>query len=149
MSAAPEGSSGPPRKPPGVRIALLAGVVVVVFLAGIGVGLLIGVSSIPTIQVTPSVVFIGDQAGNSSTSTSCNGGSQTSFNGYFECAVSVACSQSGPGNMIIENASAPGASDFVVTPTLPQNLPCDSQDNLRAAGQLGYRGSVTIYINLP
>jgi len=56
--------------------------------------------------------------------------------------------QSGPGNFIILNASAPAASNFVVPPALPQNLPCNSEVNLQVAGQLGYTGSVTIYLNV-
>jgi hypothetical protein len=148
MSAASEIPHGESDKPQAVRIALLVGIVVVVFVAGIGVGLLIEGSSIPKIQVSPTIVFIGAEAGNSSTSTSCNGGGQTSFNGYFECTVSVACIQSGPVNFIIQNASAPAASNFVVTPSLPRNLPCDSQVNLQVAGQLGYTGSVTVYLDV-
>jgi len=122
--------------------------VVIVFLAGIGIGLLIEESEIPTIQVSPSIVAIGNEAGNSSTSTSCDGGGQTSLNGYFDCAVWVSCIQNGPGHFIIQNASAPAASNFVVTPALPQNLPCDSHVNLQVAGQLGYTGSVTVYLDV-
>ena len=135
-------------RPRGVRIAILAGVVILVFAAGVGVGILISASVSPVIRVTPVLDFIGHDAQNTSTSSSCVGGSESSFDGYFECTLTVACSQSGPGNFIIQNASAPAASNLVVTPTLPRNLPCASSDSFQVAGELGYTGSVTIYVDI-
>ena len=130
------------------RIVVLAGVLVVVFLAGIGVGVLLEETALPFVQVTTNVSLIGSSAGSVWSSSSCSGGSQQSFNGYFSCSVYVVCRQTGPGNYIINNASAPGASDFVVTPALPQNLACNSSDTLQVSGQLGYSGSVTVYLDV-
>jgi hypothetical protein len=145
-------SSGEPnsklQKPQGVRIAVLVVVAVVVFVAGVGVGVLLEESSLPTIRVTPSIAFIGLESQNVSSSSSCDGGSQSSFNGYFECSVTAGCAESGPGNFVIQNASAPAASNLAVTPTLPQLLWCNSAGNYRIAGQLGYTGSVTIYLEV-
>lgn len=135
-------------RPRGIRLAILAGVVIVVFVAGVGVGVLLSTSGLPVIRVSPVIAIIGDEAQNTSTSSSCVGASQSSFDGYFDCAVTVACSQSGPGNFIVQNASAPAASNLVVTPTLPRNLPCSSSDSFRIAGELGYSGSVTIYLDI-
>jgi hypothetical protein len=148
MAATSREPNSKPQKPQGIRIAILIAVVVVVFFAGLGVGVLLEQASLPTIRVTPSVEFIGYDSQNVSFSSSCTGGSQSSFNGYFECGVTVACAESGTGNLIVQNASAPAASNLVVTPNLPRNLPCDSQDDFQVAGQLGYTGSVTIYFEV-
>jgi hypothetical protein len=135
-----------PSKPRGIRIAVLAVIIVVVFVAGVGVGVLVEQTSLPTIHVTPSVAIIGLESRNVSSSSSCDGGSQTSFNGYFVCTVTLACVESGPGNFEVQNASAPAATNLAVTPTLPQLLFCNSPGDYRIAGQLGYTGSVTIYL---
>jgi len=137
-----------PRRHRQVRIAVLTGVVAAVFLAGIGVGALVEETQLPIIQVTPNLVLLGLWDGNVTFSSSCNGGSQSSFNGYFECTVTLACIQTGPGNFAVQNASAPAASNLAVTPTLPHLLWCNSAGDYRIAGQLGYTGSVTVYLTV-
>jgi hypothetical protein len=132
-----------PRKRARSRIAVWAIVLVVVFVAGIAVG-----AFALSVWVTPRVVVVGLEAANTTESSTCWGGPQWSFDGYFHCSVTLACSEAGPGNFLLLNLSAPGASNLAVTPQLPISIHCDASATLDVAGQLGYSGSVTIFLDV-
>lgn len=117
--------------------------VVVVFVAGIAVGVLT-----LSVSVTTRVVIIGLEGDNTTESDSCGGAPQWSFDGYFHCSVTLECDESGPGNFLLQNVSAPGSSNLAVTPPTPINIPCDSSATFVVAGQLGYSGQVTIFLDV-
>jgi len=122
---------------------VLAVVIVVVFLAGVAVGIFA-----LSVAVTPKIVVTGYEAGNTTESSTCGGLPQWSFDGYFHCSVTLSCTETGPGNFLLLNVSAPGSSNLEVNSPLPINIPCDSSATFDVAGQLGYSGSVTIFLDV-
>ena len=130
------------RDPVRVRLSTLVAILIVVFLAGIGTGTLA-----LSVRVTPNVVAVGATAVVSLQSP-CDGWPQWSFDGYFSCAVTVSCAVAYESGYAVSNASAPGTSNFVVTPSLPVSIDCAAPSTIHVAGQLGYSGSVTIYLEI-
>jgi len=148
MSSAAAEPTVQPKHPERFRRLVLLGVIVVVFLAGLGMGAFLEEVSLPLVKVSPSLVIVGPDAQNVSSSP-CADGSETSFDGYFECPATLWCDPWGDGGgFSIQNASAPGAANLVLTPPLPRYVACDSSQNLQISGQLGYSGSVTIYLGV-
>jgi hypothetical protein len=126
-----------------VRTRVFGTILVVVFLSGVSVGMF----ALST-WVTPNVILIGPAAGIVTLSAPCNGWPQFSFDGYFQCSVTLTCDQAhgGPGYGI-DNASAPGASNLMVTPGLPIGPSCSAPQDLLITGELGYSGSVEVYLD--
>jgi len=147
MPGTPGESTSSSKGPGGARLLIWAGVVIVVFLAGLGAGVLLEQSTLPFVQVTPVVDLIGPASNNLSLSSSCAGVTESSFNGYFHCSVGLWCRSVGGGAYTIANASAPGAASLIVTPPLPHALVCPATENLELAGLLGYSGTVWIYLD--
>ena len=100
----------------------------------------------PQIVVTPSVVAPGPEARNFTISTNCNGPSQTSSDGWWDCTITATYDGSKHGTIL--NASAPSAVNVVVSPSHPVDVEPGQSGSIEVSGQLGYSGPVTIYIGL-
>lgn len=141
-----EDTAVPERKPPrvwAVRTKVLGAIMVAVFLSGVSVGLF----ALST-WVTPNVTLTGPAAGIVVLSAPCNGWPQFSFDGYFQCTVTLTCTDThgGPGYGI-DSASAPGASNLIVTPDLPIGPSCNAPQDLHITGELGYSGPIEVYLH--
>lgn len=125
------------------RFAVAAVVLVVVFLAGVSVG-----TFALSVWVTPNVELTGYGTGLASETSNCNGWwPQVSFDGYFHCSISVGCTPNTVGNIFVGPASVPSASNVIVSPSGSVNVNCGQPVTFQVSGQLGYSGSVTIYVN--
>jgi len=115
-------------------------------------GFLLGVAVVSfsvTVWVTPKVILLQNDGHNATSSSNCDGWPQPSFDGYFQCAVDLsnhANSQS-HGLVVVDNATAPGATNVVVSPQI-LTVYAGSSGTVRVSGQLGYSGDVTIYIGV-
>jgi hypothetical protein len=142
-------SSAPPRTPASLgRGALVVAVALTAALLGI-VGFLAGVAYQsgqlpPAIVVTPTLVPLG-KLGNFSISSNCDGSSQSSSNGWWECSISA--KNIGESHATVLNATAPGAVNVVVS-GLPLNVEPGDTGEFEVTGQLGYPGTVVIYFGL-
>jgi hypothetical protein len=149
MADSPEGPQGPPASSAHQRgrTAVFAVALVAIFIAGLAIGVFVLSAWVTPgeISVTPRVVVVGPNASNVSESSTCDG-PQYSYDGYFHCSATIACSERGPGNFILNNVSAPAASNLAVVPVPPVNVPCDTPVTLQVAAQLGYSGTVAVYL---
>jgi len=137
-----EGLKRKRRDPVRVRLRTVVAIVIIVFLAGVGTGTLA-----LSVWVTPNVFAVGSTSA-ASLNSPCNGWPQWSFDGYFSCTVTVSCTADIESGYYVSNASAPGTSNFVVTPSLPVPMNCPAPLTIHLAGQLGYSGAVKIYIGI-
>jgi hypothetical protein len=96
------------------------------------------------IAVSPSVVSLGPDAQNFTVKTNCDGASQSSSNGWWEC--SVAMKNTGTIDGALLNVSAPQTVNLVVWPPLPAVMRAGAEAAVNVTGQLGYSGSVTVYL---
>jgi hypothetical protein len=120
------------------RMRVVGAIVLVAFLVGVSVGVL-ALSS----WVTPNVTLTGPFAGRLALDSPCNGWPQISSDGYFHCSMSIRCTQ-GDSSLGLTSASAPLASNLIVSPTLPLIIPCGPAQSLRVSGVLGYTAAVEI-----
>jgi hypothetical protein len=125
------------------RTTLLAIAFVIVFVAGMMIGALA-----LSVWVSPSLEVFGYSASDVSISSTCNGWPQLSFDGYFHCTVTATCAGEASGDYSLFNASSPQVSNLVVSPALPQLILCGDSATVNVAGQLGYSGSLTIYLQV-
>jgi hypothetical protein len=102
-----------------IRLVVPVEVVIVVFLAGVAVGV-----CTMSFQVTPGIVVIL-AGGSTTTEASPCGGAQWSFDGFFPCSVTLASPERGPGSFMPLRVSAPGSTNSVVNPAPPIILPCE------------------------
>ena len=116
-------------------------VFVAVFFAGVAVGFL-GLS----VWVVPNIATTGSSGWEAQVSSGCNGWwPQISFNGYFHCEITVGCPSNLSGSYTL-SVTAPGASNLALSPS-SVGVQCGSPTTFTVSGQLGYSGSVTIYLN--
>lgn len=77
--------------------------------------------------------------------SNCDGTSQSSPNGWWECEITV--ENTGGSHGTVLNASAPLAVNVVVS-GLPLNIGSGGFGTFQVTGQLGYTGSVAVYFGL-
>lgn len=82
---------------------------------------------------------------NFSISSNCDGASQASANGWWECDIDLENLGESYGGVV--NASAPSAVNVVVS-HLPFMVVPGGSDYFEVTGQLGYTGSVAVYFEL-
>lgn len=138
--------------PPSAWTSGTVAVVVAVVAALSGtLGVLLGADlnltgSAPAAIVTPELVLVGSAAPNISISSNCDGPSQSSADGYWECGVSL--EESGGDHLALLNVTAPLATNLVVFPALPLSLSTGDPTTVQISGQLGYTGVVTVFLGI-
>jgi len=134
------------RKRRGSRLLVLLGILAAGIVVGAGI-----VSLTATVWVTPSVRLIGYPADvqNTSQSSNCNGWwPQVSFDGYFQCAVTITATGGGVFGVTVFNVSAPRASNVVAWPIPPVSVAGGASTTIEVSGQLGYSGSLVVYLQM-
>ncbi len=121
------------------RVTVQLAVIVVVFLAGISVGVLA-----LSVWVTPTVKLVGVAADQYELTAPCNGWPQISFDGFFQCTVTLACNPSVTGTASIPAVTSPSVANLIVSPSTPRTFSCGTTVTLHISGQLGYSGTAEV-----
>lgn len=149
MAGAP-GKSAVPRPLGAWKTVAIATAVVLAVLAGFFGGTLYEAARLPPmIAVTPvPAVETRQSPANYSLTTDCNGASQWSWDGFWECSFDLKNTGSLADSLGLLNVSAPLAVNLVVSPKIGFSVYPGTTTGFVVTGQLGYTGKVTVYLDL-